>query len=58
MNKVLVIGANGQLGSELVVALREKFGTKNVLATDINPPKDKSGPFEILDIMDEILELL
>lgn len=51
MNKVLVIGANGQLGSELVVALRKKYGVQNVLATDIKPSKNNSDPFEILDVM-------
>ena len=55
MEKILVIGAAGQIGSELVLALRKKFGNQNVFATDIKePPQDvmKSGPFQILDVMD------
>ena len=56
MENILVIGAAGQIGSELVIELRNKFGAENVFATDIKqPPKDvlKSGPFQILDVMDE-----
>ena len=52
MSNILVIGANGQLGSELVEALRSKFGVDNILATDIRKPENSTGPFEILDVMD------
>lgn len=55
MEKILVIGAAGQIGSELVLALRKKFGNENVFATDIKqPPKDvlEGGPFQIMDVMD------
>jgi nucleoside-diphosphate-sugar epimerase len=54
-DKILVIGANGQLGSELTGALRERFGEANVIATDISPANaqlEGRGPFEKLDIMD------
>jgi nucleoside-diphosphate-sugar epimerase len=34
---ILVIGANGQIGSELVEELRRIYGDKNVIATDIKP---------------------
>ena len=51
MSNILVIGANGQLGSELVTSLRIKFGHENVLATDIREPEHSDGPFEILDVM-------
>lgn len=55
MEKVLVIGANGQLGSELTDALREKWGQHNVIATDIREPRElKAGNrFEILDALDK-----
>ena len=56
MEKILVIGAAGQIGSELTLALRNVYGDSNVYATDIkDAPKDvkKSGPFQILDVMDE-----
>ena len=51
MSNILVIGANGQLGSELVTSLRLKYGHENVLATDIREPENTDGPFEILDVM-------
>jgi len=35
MERILIIGANGQIGSDLVTALAEKHGVDNVLATDI-----------------------
>ena len=55
MEKILVIGSSGQIGSELVLALRKIYGNENVFATDIkNPPKEvkKSGPFQPLDVLD------
>jgi len=55
MDKILVIGSSGQIGSELVIALRKIYGNKNVYATDIKqPPKEirESGPFQILDVLD------
>ncbi len=53
--KVLVIGANGQIGTELVLALREKFGNIQVIASDINPPVKAlaDGLFEHLNVMDK-----
>ena len=56
MEKILVIGAAGQIGSELVIALRKIHGNDNVFATDIkNAPDDimEGGPFQILDVMDD-----
>lgn len=35
MDKILVIGAGGQIGTELVLALIEKYGLENVIASDI-----------------------
>jgi nucleoside-diphosphate-sugar epimerase len=55
MSKILVIGSAGQIGSELVMALRERFGNDNVIASDVrNAPDDvmNSGAFETLDVMD------
>ena len=52
MKKILVIGSSGQIGTELLTALRERFGEKSVIASDIR--KTKEDPlFEELDIMDE-----
>lgn len=56
MNKILVTGCLGQIGSELTLRLREIYGTENVIATDIRhverSPVIESGPFEVLDVMD------
>lgn len=55
--KILITGACGQVGSELTLALREKYGSDAVLATDIREPEDKdfedSGPFKKLDVLDK-----
>lgn len=51
----MVIGSSGQIGSELVLALRKMHGDENVYATDIKyPPEEvgRSGPFQILDVLD------
>jgi len=55
MKRILVTGASGQVGSDLVVALRERYGADNILATDIREPKGAwgdAGPFEIVDCTD------
>ncbi|MBK7142078.1 MAG: L-threonine 3-dehydrogenase [bacterium] len=56
MKKMLVTGAIGQIGSELVSALRTRYGAEMVVATDIRMPTDKElrdgGPFEFLDVTD------
>lgn len=49
---ILILGACGQIGTELTFALREKYGMENVIASDIrevNVDLSTSGPFEILD---------
>jgi len=48
----LVIGALGQVGSELTEALRERFGTEGIIASDIRKPETTNGPFEVIDVMD------
>ncbi|MBP9095731.1 MAG: NAD-dependent epimerase/dehydratase family protein, partial [Ignavibacteria bacterium] len=56
MEKILVIGAAGQIGSELTTSLRKVYGDNNVFATDIRQaPQDiiDGGPFQILDVMDD-----
>ena len=51
-DSIIVIGANGQIGSVLVPALRHSFGNDNVLATDLKKPVIDNGRFEILDALD------
>ena len=57
MKTILISGALGQIGSELTIALRKRYGDGNVIATDIRMPTDRvlrdSGPFEFLDVLDE-----
>jgi len=51
-SKILIIGACGQIGSELTYKLRDIHGVDNVIASDINTRKLElvnSGPFTILD---------
>ena len=47
--KVLVVGANGQLGSVLTQALRTKHGCEQVIASDLFQKPEYNGHFEILD---------
>lgn len=54
--KILVIGACGQIGSELTAALRLKFGTHCVLASDIRPDTGVPRhmfPYLQLNVMDK-----
>ena len=56
MGKILVIGAAGQIGSELTLALRKQYGDENIYAADIKQaPQDvvEGGPFQIMDVMDD-----
>jgi len=53
MNKtILILGACGQIGTELTLALRQKYGNESVVASDIRQPEHSellNGPFEVLD---------
>jgi len=56
MEKILIIGASGQIGTDLTLELRKRYGDSNVYATDIKQAPDdivESGPFHILDVMDD-----
>lgn len=53
--KILVAGASGQIGTELVMELRRQFGNENVVAADIREPNAEvmqSGPYVTLDVTD------
>jgi len=55
-DNILIIGAAGQIGSELTVALRNIYGAGHVFATDIKHPSHdimEGGPFQLLDVMDD-----
>lgn len=54
MKRVLVTGATGQIGTELVIRLRNDLGIENVIATDVKEGEiSKEGIFEILDVTDK-----
>ena len=55
MQKILIIGANGQLGAELTEQLAQIHSSENVIAADIRTPSKRLGvTHEILDVMDVI----
>jgi nucleoside-diphosphate-sugar epimerase len=54
--KILVIGASGQIGVELTLALRKIYGNANVIASDLreqNPLLEGTGPYVSLDVMNK-----
>jgi nucleoside-diphosphate-sugar epimerase len=54
MTKTLIIGACGQIGTELVLTLREKIGNQAVIASDVRdscPEILKNGPYAQMDIL-------
>ncbi len=54
MQRILVTGALGQIGTDLTTALRNNYGADNVIASDIRPAPEKhfscDGPFVQLDV--------
>lgn len=53
--RILVTGANGQVGLELVPYLRERYGAERVIATDVRSPSSiiaDNGPFQYLDVLE------
>lgn len=54
--KILVLGSNGQIGTELVTKLRSIYGDRNVVACDIRRPDydfENAGPFEFVNVLDK-----
>ncbi|MFM8711204.1 MAG: NAD-dependent epimerase/dehydratase family protein [Sphingomonadales bacterium] len=54
--KILVIGASGQIGVELTLALRKMYGAAQVVAADLreqNPLLAGTGPYVSLDVMNK-----
>ena len=54
-NKILIIGAGGQIGTELVLTLRKMKGEENVVAADLRdncPEAIKNGPYVKMDVLD------
>lgn len=60
-DKILIIGAGGQIGIELTEALSKMYGSSCVIASDLNPnPAFGNNPFETLDVLnkDELLRIV
>lgn len=56
IEKIIVLGSNGQIGTELVTALRKVYGELNVVACDIRRPDydiKNSGPFEFVNVLEK-----
>ena len=55
-DKILVIGASGQIGVELTLALRKIYGNTNVVASDLREENDLlkgTGPYVNIDVMNK-----
>lgn len=54
-DRIVIIGANGQIGTELAIALRDKFGRENLMTTDIREPfvRQEGEVFETLNVLDK-----
>lgn len=54
MSRILVTGSQGQLGSDLVVALRQHYGEKQVIESGRSPPSLANDllPYQVLDVTD------
>lgn len=51
---IIIIGSNGQIGTELALALRSKYGAERVVTSDIRQPAvTTQGPFELINVLDK-----
>ena len=57
MERILVTGSLGQIGTALVERLRQDYGVDNVLATDVREDVRstvvQNGRFQVLDVLDD-----
>ncbi len=54
--KIIVIGSNGQIGTELVTELRTNYSDEQIIACDIRRPDydiKNAGPFEFVNVLDK-----
>lgn len=59
-DKILITGANGQIGTVLAQALRKHYGVAQIVTSDIHSPKASVGVFEKLDVLNskKLLEII
>lgn len=51
--RILITGGNGQVGTDLSIVLRKKYGVENVIVTDLSKnPNPGTGPYEHLNVLD------
>jgi dTDP-4-dehydrorhamnose reductase len=50
-DKILIIGARGQIGTELTIVLNRQYGPKNIIAADIHPPMAGQSNYITLDVL-------
>lgn len=50
---ILILGSGGQIGTELLTALRKNYGNDQVIASDIKEGNDPNGPYEIINVLDK-----
>lgn len=51
-DRILIVGAGGQIGAVLTEALREVYGPENVVASDMRELENQNGPVELLNALD------
>src|SRR3989344_3941772 len=54
--KILIIGSSGMVGVSLALELRKRYGSENVIASDIRPENEAlkgTGPYVVLDALDQ-----
>lgn len=51
--RIIILGSNGQIGTELAISLRNRHGIEQVLMSDINPPADITENFERMDVLNK-----
>ncbi len=50
---ILILGSNGQIGTELLISLRAAYGYDNVIGSDFKQPNEPvGGHFELIDVLD------
>jgi len=54
MKNILIIGSNGQIGTDLLFELKQKYSDKKIITSDIKEPQKKDADFVFLDATDQV----